>query len=510
MGPPDGEPTAEQEAERKRSARLKTSARRIGVVSDSVRMCAKPLPPSKMLLKSGSKDIVKKGSARKNRYMVVFNGLLAPMAGGKLGTLSQLDSQNPVMYFDFPEGRLKCFGTMVHTKDRYMVLKFGARDSVLCEDTFESMIIFSESHWVGRKEDNPEEKALPFPEVVQKRTIHKEFSFKTGAGSYGDENGGTGTQASMKDSQRTSQSAGKQGRRKYVETDESSSPSSSFGDEEDTSDGDADMEKRTTVSDRPTKKKASAPRRRAARRTLSSGYESSDDEVPLRRSLAKRPRTAEAKRKGSPSSSMDSDLGAIDGHEPVVDLTTPPKRNPGRAAGLAASRKLQEQVQVENEESRSQGEEDSEPEAGGSVGDESSDEPVVQRRKSANGPSQGGEKARGRRGGAGKQQPGRKRGQQKRIVDLLEDSGDKGEDEDDDNDEDEPAEEVVATQSNPAKRNPGRAASTAAKRKLEQIASQREEARASDGDGSESDGESEEEGGGDDDGDDSDYQDEDE
>lgn len=55
------------------------------------------------------------------------------------GSLAQLDSQNPVMYIDFPQGRLKFLGTIVFPKNKYMLLKFGQKD-VLCEDIFENMV----------------------------------------------------------------------------------------------------------------------------------------------------------------------------------------------------------------------------------------------------------------------------------------------------------------------------------------------------------------------------------
>ena len=55
------------------------------------------------------------------------------------GTLAGLDSRNPVLYMDFPEGRLKFLGTLVFPKNNYMVLKFG-RKEVLCEDVLENMV----------------------------------------------------------------------------------------------------------------------------------------------------------------------------------------------------------------------------------------------------------------------------------------------------------------------------------------------------------------------------------
>ena len=60
-------------------------------------------------------------------------------AASRQGTLAQLDSRNPVMYIDLPEGRLKLFGTLMFPSNRYLVLKFGAKD-IICEDILESMV----------------------------------------------------------------------------------------------------------------------------------------------------------------------------------------------------------------------------------------------------------------------------------------------------------------------------------------------------------------------------------
>jgi hypothetical protein len=55
------------------------------------------------------------------------------------GTLAQLDTRNPVLYIDFPEGRLKLLGTLAFPRNKYMVLKLGAKEA-LCEDVLESMV----------------------------------------------------------------------------------------------------------------------------------------------------------------------------------------------------------------------------------------------------------------------------------------------------------------------------------------------------------------------------------
>jgi len=45
------------------------------------------------MVRSGGKDIVKKSSTRKGRYLLVFNFQLAPAAAGKLVGASRLGGQ---------------------------------------------------------------------------------------------------------------------------------------------------------------------------------------------------------------------------------------------------------------------------------------------------------------------------------------------------------------------------------------------------------------------------------
>lgn len=55
------------------------------------------------------------------------------------GKLAHLDTANPVMYIDFPNGCLKLMGTLVFPRNKYMVLRPGSKD-VLAEDILESMV----------------------------------------------------------------------------------------------------------------------------------------------------------------------------------------------------------------------------------------------------------------------------------------------------------------------------------------------------------------------------------
>ncbi|KAL0055087.1 hypothetical protein WJX82_006875 [Trebouxia sp. C0006] len=174
----------EQQAALALSQRLQAVAKTQRVVAGARRVISKELPTPKLLLKADGKDLIKKSSQRKGRYLLNICAQIAPAAAGKLGTLAQLDSQNPVLYVDFPQGRLKFLGTIIFPKNKYMLLKFGQKD-VLCEDIFDNMIIFPEAHWVGTREENPTEKELPMPAELQSAVIHEKYSFGSEANQTG-------------------------------------------------------------------------------------------------------------------------------------------------------------------------------------------------------------------------------------------------------------------------------------------------------------------------------------
>lgn len=91
------------------------------------------------------KDIKKKGSQRKSKYLFSFPGLIAPLEGGKIGTLDKLDSEKPVLYIEFPTGRMKCIGTILFPKNPYLTLQCPTSGkNVTCEDVFTTVIAFSE------------------------------------------------------------------------------------------------------------------------------------------------------------------------------------------------------------------------------------------------------------------------------------------------------------------------------------------------------------------------------
>jgi hypothetical protein len=44
------------------------------------------------------------------------------------------------MYLDFPEGRLKLFGTLVFPRAKFMALRVGGGAAVMAEDVFENLV----------------------------------------------------------------------------------------------------------------------------------------------------------------------------------------------------------------------------------------------------------------------------------------------------------------------------------------------------------------------------------
>ncbi|CAH9088436.1 unnamed protein product [Cuscuta europaea] len=140
------------------------------------------LHPSQTVIKHHGKDIIRKSQRSRNRFLFSFPGLLAPVSGGKIGELKDLGTKNPILYLDFPQGQMKLFGTIVYPKNMYLSLQFSrGGKSVVCDDYFNNMIVFSDAWWIGRKDENPEELCMEFPKELN---VHQnmEHNFKGGAG----------------------------------------------------------------------------------------------------------------------------------------------------------------------------------------------------------------------------------------------------------------------------------------------------------------------------------------
>uniref|UniRef100_A0A0E0E804 DNA-binding protein RHL1 n=1 Tax=Oryza meridionalis TaxID=40149 RepID=A0A0E0E804_9ORYZ len=149
------------------------------------------LTPSTSVSRLQGRDIVRRGGQRKSRFLFSFPGLLAPAAaasGGRVGELADLGTKNPLLYLDFPQGRMKLLGTHVYPKNKYLTLQMSrSTKGVVCEDVFESLIVFSEAWWIGTKEENPQELKLDFPKEFQNDGAVADSDFKGGAGASCDE-----------------------------------------------------------------------------------------------------------------------------------------------------------------------------------------------------------------------------------------------------------------------------------------------------------------------------------
>ncbi|XP_058779406.1 DNA-binding protein RHL1 isoform X2 [Vicia villosa] len=164
--------------------RLKSLAFSNNILSESQARSSIHLNPSSILAKHHGKDIIKKSQRKSSRYLFSFPGLFAPIAGGKIGDLKDLGTKNPILYLDFPQGRMKLFGTILYPKNKYLTLQFSrGGKSVMCEDYFDNMIVFSDAWWIGTKDENPEETKLEIPkELYEGQQTEPDFKGGAGAG----------------------------------------------------------------------------------------------------------------------------------------------------------------------------------------------------------------------------------------------------------------------------------------------------------------------------------------
>jgi len=152
--------TPEQAAEAAEAEELVGDALRAGVLAEArlLPAAAAELAPAPHVLAQSQRDVVRRSAARKGRYLVLLCGQLAPVAAGRVGSLARLDSRNPVLYLDFPAGRLKLLGTLVFPRARYLVLAPGPRQQVVCEDVFENVV----GEW-GAQDPRPPAPGAPDP-----------------------------------------------------------------------------------------------------------------------------------------------------------------------------------------------------------------------------------------------------------------------------------------------------------------------------------------------------------
>ena len=113
-------------------------------------------------------DLYKASRSRRGRFLFRLPGNLSPLAGGgRLGTLENMASGEPIMYIEFPEGRLKLRGKLTYPRNRYLSLSIDAKGKkLMCNDAFDVVVDFDSVGWVGLPADNPEERSLPVPASV--------------------------------------------------------------------------------------------------------------------------------------------------------------------------------------------------------------------------------------------------------------------------------------------------------------------------------------------------------
>ena len=79
-----------------------------------------------------------------------------PSIIGRVGSIQSLDSRNPILTLDFPQGQVILKGTLVYPKEvRVMALQYQTRvgkkvKALQCRGTFDHFIVFSDWTWKGR------------------------------------------------------------------------------------------------------------------------------------------------------------------------------------------------------------------------------------------------------------------------------------------------------------------------------------------------------------------------
>eukprot|EP00466_Bigelowiella_natans_P011623 jgi/Bigna1/90220/estExt_fgenesh1_pg.C_650063 len=147
--------------EDKESQRIKRIAIRSNVLASKIQQVNPTKVPEAIIKYDGANINNKSRSRGKKKFLFVFPGKLdVETTGGKMGTLDNLSSRNPVLYIEYPQGRLKLFGTIVYPKSKFLALNYKPNSSekqikktgFQCRGTFDAFIVFSESRWIQEEE----------------------------------------------------------------------------------------------------------------------------------------------------------------------------------------------------------------------------------------------------------------------------------------------------------------------------------------------------------------------
>ena len=131
-----------------------------------------PTPSDIDLTIYDGKDIVKhtERGHRKKAVFILPASISLNGNGGKLGTITKMDTQFPVLYIDFPTGRMKLQGRIVEPRSTLMPLTLKKKGPAIVKASVKTVIVFSKTSWIGTKKENPEEAPLPMPEGME---MHK-------------------------------------------------------------------------------------------------------------------------------------------------------------------------------------------------------------------------------------------------------------------------------------------------------------------------------------------------
>jgi len=111
------------------------------------------------------KDIVKRPErSRRKKAVFILPASITLSGKGKLGTITKMDTGFPVMYIDFPSGRIKLEGRLVNAENSLMPISFKKSGDVVVKNAVKTLIVFSKTSWIGTAEENPDETPMPMPE----------------------------------------------------------------------------------------------------------------------------------------------------------------------------------------------------------------------------------------------------------------------------------------------------------------------------------------------------------
>jgi len=137
------------------------------------------IPPS--LQQKSSVDIIQKGmggSATKRKLLVLLPFRFSCTASNQqLGWMSQLNTNNPTMYINFKEGRIKLFGTYINCSNPFLTLQLNKKKArangahhqpppLQVKGIFQTICAFTEWRWIGSAAENPDEHSMPLPHSI--------------------------------------------------------------------------------------------------------------------------------------------------------------------------------------------------------------------------------------------------------------------------------------------------------------------------------------------------------